>query len=140
MISRSDNFPSARQSLTAVTSTWSDGTGGPLGLCYPTGVYKQEDVDSFNREFRGSCFLFESETKSHFMTGNTFQTLMHGLLTPAFALKRQQLGLTKKNRALLLADAWSGFHSFKTGLQTAREGWSASCNVKLPSLQAFLVW
>ena len=143
MISRSDNFPTARQSLTAVTSTWSDGTAGPLGICYPSGIYKQEEVDSFNAEFRGLCYLFDSETKSHFMTGNTFQTLMHGLLTPAFALKRQQLGVTKKKgRGLLLADAWTGFHSFKTGLHTAREAWSVSCNVKLPSLQALcmVIW
>ena len=83
--------------------------------------------------------MFESETKSHFMTGNTFQTLLHGLLTDAYALKRQQLKLTKKDRGLLLADAWSGFHCFKTGLDHARQAWSECCNVKLPALQAWVV-
>ncbi|CAK9041930.1 unnamed protein product [Durusdinium trenchii] len=80
--------------------------------------------------------MFESESKSHFMTGNTFQTLLRGLLTPAYAIKRKALGLTIKDRGLLLTDAWSGFHCYKTGLNHAREAWCLSSNVKLPALQA----
>ena len=136
IIARSDNWSGARQSLTCVTSTWSDGTRGPLGLCYPTGAFTQEYVDAFNDKYPGIAYMFPSETRSHFMTGPTFQTLMHGLLTTAFQLKRKELGVSSKAPGLLLADAWSGFHSFRTGLDKSREAWSKQCNVKLPSLQA----
>lgn len=135
MIARSDAFATARQSITAVTSCWSDGTRGPLGLCYPSGAFPQSEVDRFNQKYEGICYMFESESKSHFMTGNTFQTLLRGLLTPAYAIKRKALGLTIKDRGLLLTDAWSGFHCYKTGLNHAREAWCLSSNVKLPALQ-----
>ena len=49
IIARSDNFGGARQSITAITSTWSDGTGGPLGLCFPEGAYKQKQVGSVQK-------------------------------------------------------------------------------------------
>lgn len=135
MISRSDHFSTARQSITAVTSTWSDGTAGPLGLCFAANAFAQKDVDRFNKEHEGEAFMFSSESHTHFMSGNTFQTLLHGLLTAGYAKKRHELGITKNARGLLLADAWSGFHSFKTGLDKAREAWSLTNNVALPELQ-----
>lgn len=70
------------------------------------------------------------------MNGETFQVLLHGLLTGAFARKRKELGLTIKDRGMILADAWTGFHSYKTGLDRVRLGWSEQTNVKLPSPQA----
>ena len=136
MISRSDNWGSSRQSITAITSTWSDGSQGPLGLCYPSGSFKQAEVDKFNAEFKGVAYMFESETRSHFMTGETFQVLLHGMVTDAYFLKRKALGVSTQAKGMLLADAWSGFHCWKTGISTAREAWALSCNVKLPSLQA----
>ena len=135
MISRSDNWPSTRNSITAVTSTWSDGTRGPLALCYAPCSLKQADVDSFNREFSGECFLFSSETKSHFMTGQTLLTLMHGILTDAFQLKRDQLQVGRETMGLLLADAWTGFHSHRSGLNHARAAWAQLARVKLPAVQ-----
>ena len=109
IIARSDNWSATRQSITAITSTWADGTRGPLGLCYPTGAFRPEQVEHFNKTFKGECYMFDSESKSHFMCGNTFQTLMHGLLTPAYARKRKELGLDWKDQGMLLADAWTGF-------------------------------
>ena len=70
------------------------------------------------------------------MTGETFLTLLHGLITPALALKRCQLGLPPTEKASLLADGWTGFHSFKTGLDAARVAWAEQACCELPAVQA----
>lgn len=80
--------------------------------------------------------MFSSESTSHFMSGSTYQILLHGLVAPAYDLKRKQLNVDRAATGLLLADAWSGFHCFRSGLDKARAAWSESMNVKLPSLQA----
>lgn len=70
------------------------------------------------------------------MTGEAFLTLLHGLITPALAKHRRFLGLAADQKALLLTDAWTGFHSFKQGLNTARQAWSVQSFCDLPALQA----
>ncbi|CAK8989314.1 Uncharacterized protein (Fragment), partial [Durusdinium trenchii] len=125
VISRSDYVPDARKSITVVTSSWSDGTAGPLGLCFPDGSLRQEDVDTFNKTHEGVAMIFASQTSSHFMTAETFMVYLHGLLTPALSLQRKKLGVASSTMALLLCDAWTGFHACKNGLDAAG-GFSAN--------------
>lgn len=137
MVARSDFFSSTRKSITAVTSSWADGTRGPLGLCYATGSFKLQDVERFNAQYAttGEALLFDSESRSHFMSGQTYMTLLHNLIGPAFHAKRRALGLPATARGLLLTDAWSGFHCHRGGLEAARQSWSIQFNVELPALQ-----
>ncbi|CAK8993087.1 unnamed protein product [Durusdinium trenchii] len=66
------------------------------------------------------------------MTGETFIILLHGLISPALALQRIKLGLPHDKKALLLCDAWSGFHTFKGGLDAIRAAWSEQAHCVLP--------
>lgn len=123
LVSRADYFGSARQSVTAVTSVWSDGTHGPLGLCVPEQMFKDSFIEEYNRKHSGEMFIFSSESRGHFMVAGTFLTLCHGLLTAAFSKQRQKYHLDPSTPGLLLADAWSGFHAYRDGSDTAREAW-----------------
>lgn len=136
LIARSDYVSDFRRSVTIVTSSFSSGHGGPLGVCVPDGFMTQEAIDTFNSQWTGVCWVFASQSQSHFMSGETFVSYLHGLVTPALARHRQRLGLPPDARALLLCDAWSGFHSHKTGLDAARLGWSQQACCDLPALQA----
>jgi len=136
LISRSDFVPEARKSITAVTSTWSSGEAGPLGLCVPDGFVKQEVMDQWNAKHEGRAFMFQSQSTSHFMCSETWLVLLHGLIAPALALQRKKLGVASSTPALLLADGWTGFHSHKTGLDAAREAWSRQSHCYLPAVQA----
>lgn len=79
--------------------------------------------------------IFASQTSSHFMTAETFMVYLHGLLTPALSLQRKKLGVASSTMALLLCDAWTGFHACKNGLDAAREGWSKQACCILPDRQ-----
>lgn len=135
MISRTDYFAGYRKSLTIVTSTWSDGSRGPLGICFPEQFIDADTVAEFNRKHRGRAFAFSSQQASHFMTGPTFVKMMHGMLTDATALQRKKHRLSHHIRGLLLLDAWTGFHSFRDGLDLARSNWACAMNMQLGDLQ-----
>ena len=135
LIARFDNVSGCRLSLTAVTSSWSDGSAGPLGLCFPTGMIPDLQVREFNQRHRGECLLFCSERKTHVMNGETWLVLLQQLYLDAFSLQRKKHGLDKSHAGLLLVDAWTGYHSRSTGLDAARAAWSATANCRLPDLQ-----
>ena len=69
------------------------------------------------------------------MTGDTWISLLHGLIGPALSKRRAELKVAADTRALLLADAWTGFHSETTGLQTSREAWSLQNFCDMPAKQ-----
>lgn len=135
LIARSDYISDHRKSVTIVTSSWSSGHGGPLGICVPDSFMPQKEVDQFNAEHLGEAMIFKSETSSHFMCGETFLVMLHGLVSPALMKQRQKLGVPRDTKALLLVDAWTGFHSSKTGLDAAREAWSQQACCLLPAVQ-----
>lgn len=136
LIARHDAFPGHRFSITAVTSSWSDGSAGPLGLCVPDGALSKAFMEQWNSDHLGTAYVFTSERKGHFMTGATFLQLLQELVTPALALQRKKLHLDHSVPALILADAWSGYHGVSSGLDQARKLWSDTANCKLPDLQA----
>ena len=125
----------ARKSITAITSTWSDGSPGPLGLCLPTGVMSQDDIAAFNQQFYSRALLICSESRSHFMTSDTYLILLKELVSTAFEQQRVKHNIPADSPGLLLCDGWSGFHSFKTGHDLIRENWSKMHNVVLADRQ-----
>ena len=44
-MARHDQFSGHRVSITPVTSSWSDGTAGPLGLCIPRAMMSDAEVE-----------------------------------------------------------------------------------------------
>ena len=135
MICRTDHIADARKSITVVTSSFSSGEPGPLAICVPDGWMKPALIDEFNCKWVGQAMVFSSQTESHFMTQETFLVYLHQLVTPALSRQRAHLGVPRTTKALLLADAWTGFHSHKSGMERAREGWSEQAHCLLPAKQ-----
>lgn len=135
LIARHDHFAGSRLSITAVTSSWSDGTAGPLGLCYPRGMIKAKQVEEFNLRNKGRALLFCSEKKSHFMDGESFIIMMREMLSDGFSLQRRRHKLSSETEGLILADGWTGYHSWSSGLNVSREAWAQANHVRLPDLQ-----
>ncbi|CAL1147608.1 unnamed protein product [Cladocopium goreaui] len=96
----------------------------------------QQQMEDFNRRHHGLCFIFRSNSTSHFMNAEAFLTLLHGLITPGLAVHRRRLGLPPTAKALLLVDAWTGFHAFKHGEDCARSAWAVQACCELPKQQA----
>lgn len=132
---RHDHVRKARFACTLQTSSWSDGTAGPLAFCLSPGKIKKADVDAFNILNRGRALAFESNTKSHFMTSQTWQLLLDNLYEEAYAIQRAKHGLTMADKGLLHADGWTGYHSFSAGEDIARNAWSERVNVAQPDKQ-----
>lgn len=135
LISRHDQFSGSRLSVTTVTTSWSDGSAGPLGICYPVGMFGEAQVSQFNEAHRGEALLFSSEKRSHFMSGEQYVLLLKDLLTQAFAQQRAKHSLPADTLGMILADGWSGYHSFSTGLDVVRSVWSSENRVLQPDLQ-----
>lgn len=135
IIARTDNFSGWRKSVTVMTSLWSDGSRGPLAICIAEGFLKPQVIEEFNSRHRGTCYIFTSYGKTHFMSGESLIRYMKGVLTDAFALQRAKHSLSDSCRGLLLYDAWTGYHTFRDGLDLARLNWSKSVNVVLGDLQ-----
>ena len=70
------------------------------------------------------------------MNAEAFLTLLHGLITPGLAVHRRRLGLPPTAKALLLVDAWTGFHAFKHGEDCARSAWAVQACCELSKQQA----
>ena len=136
LVARNDHISDARKSITVVTSTYSSGHGGPLGICIPDHFLAQKEIDDFNRQHTGECFIFRSQSTTHFMCGESFLTLLHGLIGPSLVRQRQRWKLPENTPALLLCDAWTGFHSQLQGLDCARQAWAAQNHCLLPTEQA----
>lgn len=134
-IARTDNMTNCRKSITCITSTWSDGSGGPIGLCLPTNVLDQEAINAFNEKYYGRAFLLCSESTSHFMTSDTYLILMKELISTAFEQQRVKHNVSRDTPGLLLCDGWSGFHSYKSGHDLVRSKFASMHNITLADRQ-----
>ena len=76
--------------LQALTSSWSDGTAGPIAFCLPEGKISPQDAAAYNRENRGRSFVMTSGTESHFMSGEVLAVMMDQLISPAMEKQRQK--------------------------------------------------
>ncbi len=84
--SRVDTAENAREACTVVTSTYSDGTRGPLCICFPEGKVSHELAERYNKIYEGEVLIISSKTDTHFMTGETTLELFQRLFTPALRL------------------------------------------------------
>ena len=79
-----------RRGMTAVTTSWSDGTAGPIAFCVPEGRISAEEMAKFNKEHRGRSYVLSSGSKTHFLTADTLLILYEQLFSPALVLQRQR--------------------------------------------------
>lgn len=80
---RTEFVVGGRASLTAVTSCWANGEVGPLGICAASGSLTTEFIRTFNADWRGQAFIFESGSDTHFMNADTTILYLQELIGPA---------------------------------------------------------
>ena len=119
-----------------MTTTWSDGSRGPIGISVPEAMLSSEMISELNKKFMNRAFVLSSEGKSHFMTADTWTSMLKGMMTNAFANQRKKLRLKPNVPGLLLCDGWTGFHSWRTGLDTSRAAWAKANHVVQADTQA----
>lgn len=71
-----------------LTSSWSDGSAGPIAFTIPEGCAKQSDIVRFNEAYAGKAMILTSGTNSHFMTAQTLIQVLEQLVSPALEIQR----------------------------------------------------
>ena len=80
-----------RRGVTVLTTSWSDGTRGPLAFCVPDGKITPEEQRAWNVAHKGRSYVLTSGTRSHFMTADTLLQLFEQLFSPALQQQRDRL-------------------------------------------------
>ncbi len=73
-----------------LTSTWSDGRGGPLAFCVPEGRISASEIHQFNCQHVGVAYVLTSGTASHFMCAETLATVYEQPYSPALRVQRER--------------------------------------------------
>lgn len=77
-------------SAEVLTSSWSDGTPGPIAFCCPDGALSVSEIQEFNASHVASAMVVPSGTNSHFMTSDTLLQVWEQLYSPALAKQRSR--------------------------------------------------
>ena len=125
---RVDPVDNEREGFTILTSTWDDGTRGPLAFCFRDGWMPAKIIKKINEENIGELYLMPSQTESHFMTAQTTLEVYHMLYTPAIRKKRRQLGLGVTAKAGVFGDEFTGNSAWISGEAIQRQYWMDSIN------------
>ena len=89
-------------------------------------------MKKINSEQRGRVRVLVTSSATHMMNAELMVELFEELYTPALKLRRAALGLGSEVPCLLMADSFTGTHSFSCGHQQRRERWADTMNVILP--------
>lgn len=73
-----------------LTTSWSDGTPGPIAYCLPEGKLSGAEMAEYNCAHRGKSWVMSSGTSSHFMSGECFAVMLEQLISPALEIQRQR--------------------------------------------------
>ena len=130
--SRNDLVDNARAACTLVTSTWADGSKGPLVHVFPEGAITQKVRDKYNNRYAGRHYIMCSGGPSHFMTANSTIIMYNEAFKPAVRVQRAKYGLAHSARAGLTADAFSGNLAFRKGEDLRRQQFAKEANMALP--------
>ena len=88
--------------------TKGDGAEGPLIYVFGEGTVPEKIIDELNEKFAGEIFILSSGKHTHFMDGQITVDMWQKCFTPAFARRRQVLGLDLSARGALLFDGFTG--------------------------------
>ena len=75
------------------TSTWANGTSGPVFACVPDGKLPEDTKRTYNAKYPGEFYVTTSGSSSHFMTADTTIEMLSELYGPAFEAQRRTYGL-----------------------------------------------
>lgn len=83
-------FTSIPRQNQVLTTSWSDGTPGPIAFCVAEGHISGQDIVDYNLKNYGRSMVVTSGGSSHFMTGETMMIMMEQLISPALKLQRER--------------------------------------------------
>lgn len=131
---RLDHVQNFRSGVTVVTSTWADGTPGPVGISIKPGFLGQRDISAFNKLHIGKYYIMEStcESATHFMNADTTVELIEKLIGPATMIQRRKWHLLDSDPAFLIADAFTGNYATGQGEHMRRTRVAEEYNLILP--------
>ena len=82
----------ARMAYTVVTSTWGDGTIGPLCIQFsPSSHVSPQICDVMNQRYEGRLWVTINKRETHFFDSESTLCYWHGCLTPGFQHRRRIL-------------------------------------------------
>lgn len=82
-----DPVSGARNPHTLCTSTWSDGTPGPLLSVWQEGCIPQKVIERINQRFAGRMLVVTTRSDTHFMNGELTIRFLQELVGPAPRLR-----------------------------------------------------
>ena len=124
-----DPVSNARQPHTLCTSTWSDGTPGPLLSVWKEGTISHATMQKLNCRYAGRMLVVVTRSDTHFMNGELTVRYLEELVGPALRAKRKALNLDATARAGLIADAFTGNSAAEQ--LNLRERWCKENNVEM---------
>lgn len=71
-----------------LTSSWSDGSRGPLAFCVPEGAMPVNSVKEWNNNHIGESMIVTSQSSTHFMNSDTMLQILEQLVSPALEKQR----------------------------------------------------
>ena len=83
-----DTVKHGRRGITALTSSWSDGSPGPICFCLPEGRLTAEEMKQWNDAHVGESYVMSSGSKTHFMTADCLLQVYDQVYSPALAKQR----------------------------------------------------
>ena len=96
-----DPVSNARLPHTLCTSTWSDGTPGPLLSVWKEGTISHATMQKLNSRFAGRMLVVVTRSDTHFMNGELTVRYLEELVGPALRAKRAGTGAPTSRRAAL---------------------------------------
>ena len=124
-----DPVSNARLPHTLCTSTWSDGTPGPLLSVWKEGTISHATIQKLNTRYAGRMLVVVTRSDTHFMNGELTVRYLEELVGPALRAKRASLNLDATARAGLIADAFTGNSAAEQ--QNLRDRWCKENNVEM---------
>ena len=126
------NASKARKCFTFCASVWGDGTAGPVAFSMPSGGISGALRVEINDKYPGEVYIIVNNGPTHMMNSESILELYERLYSPAFKVKRHQLGLTHAHTGMLVCDGFTGAHSSSEGWDERRLRFSEAENIVLP--------
>ena len=138
---RYDAPPSHRRGRTHITSTFADGSRGPLVIFYGDGKAAVRDVALLNERYAPEVFVRDTGTKSHMSNAQLFLWYLDVPVREALRWQREKLRAQGRHsdarkRAVVLLDPASCHMAYLNGERLRRDELCAELNMEIKEAPA----
>ena len=71
-----------------LTTSWSDGSPGPIGFSVPDGTMSPSEMQAWNVAHKGHSWVMSSGSGTHFMTAEVWMVMLEQMVSPALQIQR----------------------------------------------------